>query len=418
MWRLIWMMFIGFLPPSMWAVTVGTYIGANTGASGSGIFREGFVGIAYGSAAIGSAFAPIVIGALADRLFSAERILFLLHLMSAFFLWQMSIADSQWLFFALMIAYFHCYMPVAPLSTSVALQHLPRPEQQFSQVRVMGTAAWVVGGWFIGFACPLIWDGSIESTPIPMRIASVSHLVAAASAFLIPHTPPAHKSDSLSLGSLLGLDAIRLLKVGKFAILTLAMFLIAIPFQFYISYSNLFLNVEGVSGAAGKLAFGQFTEMICILLLPIAFRVLGVKKTILLGCVGWIVRFGLLATADGASHIGRLYAAILLHGVSHAFVALAAQVYVDRIARGTARSAAQGLLSLTMSGIGQLAGAMLASLAQIAYLTPPNVEPIYDWQTFWGLALLLAIPPTLLIAFGFRDVDHEAEGRPGYNNDS
>ena len=69
------MMFLGFLPLACWTVTMGTFIGTNTGREGSGAFGEGFVGIAYTTGAIGALFAPLLIGGIADRYFSAERIL-------------------------------------------------------------------------------------------------------------------------------------------------------------------------------------------------------------------------------------------------------------------------------------------------------------------------------------------------------
>ncbi len=52
-------------------------------------------------------------------------------------------------------------------------------------------------------------------------------------AFTLPHTPPKKVGANVSVGEILGLDALALLKKRSFAIFIGCMFLICIPLYFY-----------------------------------------------------------------------------------------------------------------------------------------------------------------------------------------
>ena len=71
------MMFLEFFIWGAWFVTMGTYLSTKLGASGSQI------GMAYETQSIGAIIAPFIIGLIADRYFSAQKILGVLHLIGA-----------------------------------------------------------------------------------------------------------------------------------------------------------------------------------------------------------------------------------------------------------------------------------------------------------------------------------------------
>src|SRR3954470_23555218 len=77
--RISAMMFLQYWPLGVWGVTVGTYIAANTGGAGDGIFSAGFVGYSTAAGAIGSLLSPVLIGFLSDRYFAAQNLLAVLH---------------------------------------------------------------------------------------------------------------------------------------------------------------------------------------------------------------------------------------------------------------------------------------------------------------------------------------------------
>src|SRR6187399_3032876 len=103
--RLSVMMFLQYFVWGSWFVTLGTYILKNTGDEGAKIFEKGFIGIAYGTASIGGILAPFFVGMIADRYFSSERILAVLHLAGAATLYYLSTLTDQGLIYGVLILY-------------------------------------------------------------------------------------------------------------------------------------------------------------------------------------------------------------------------------------------------------------------------------------------------------------------------
>ncbi|MEM6799602.1 MAG: hypothetical protein AAF589_08815, partial [Planctomycetota bacterium] len=60
--RLSVMMLLEYATLGLWAVTVGSYINANTGEAGAGTFGPGFIGLAGTAGAIGALVSPVVMG--------------------------------------------------------------------------------------------------------------------------------------------------------------------------------------------------------------------------------------------------------------------------------------------------------------------------------------------------------------------
>src|SRR3954463_10502671 len=98
--RLLVMMFLQYFVWGAWFVTLGTYLSNKTvpgaeragdgGAEAVRVFSDSFVGDAYGTAAIAAMIAPFFVGMIADRFFSTERILFVLHIAGAGILYWLS----------------------------------------------------------------------------------------------------------------------------------------------------------------------------------------------------------------------------------------------------------------------------------------------------------------------------------------
>ena len=425
--RLSVMMFLQYFVWGAWFVTLGTYIGANTGAEGS-IFGGGFVGIAYGTAAIGGMIAPFFVGMIADRFFSTERILFVLHLIGAGILYYLSTITAQGPFYYALIAYFLCYMPTLALTNSLSFHHLSNPGKQFPGIRVLGTIGWIVAGLLVGYlkqtdtgftlsidnflGIPIGINAgggegapaSIEPTKIPMLIAAASSVLLAFFCLLLPHTPPKGKGEKVTARDVLGLDALGLLKKFPFAVFVIGSFLVTIPLQFYYNYANFFLNTIGVKEAATKMTYGQMSEIIFMLLMPMLFVRLGVKKMLLVGILAWTVRYVLFAFGDAAGGMWMLYAGILLHGICYDFFFVTGQIYVDEEADESIRGAAQGFIAFATMGVGAFIGANLSGLAQVKFLTPANVSPPpYDWSTFWLLPAAGAGIVMIVFALMFHD---------------
>ena len=101
--------------------------------------------------------------------------------------------------------------------------------------------------------------------------------------FTLPKTPPKAKGEPVNIGSLLGFDALSLMKNRNFAVMIVGSLLISIPLSFYYAFANPFFNEEGMVNAANKMSLGQVSEIAFMVLMPFFFRKLGVKNMILIG---------------------------------------------------------------------------------------------------------------------------------------
>ena len=97
--RLSLMMFLQFFIQGSWYVTMGTYLGNTLRFSGVEI------GLAYSTAAIAAIVSPVIVGMIADRFFSANRVLAFLNITGSLLLVWLTQIDQFALFFR--VAYVH-----------------------------------------------------------------------------------------------------------------------------------------------------------------------------------------------------------------------------------------------------------------------------------------------------------------------
>src|SRR4051795_4564422 len=148
--RLSVMMFLQYFVWGAWFVTLSTYLSTAHDEAGARVFSDEFIGAAFGTAAIAAMIAPFFVGMIADRYFSTERILFVLHVAGAAILyWLSGVVEPTTLYFG-MIGYFLTYMPTLALTNSISFHHLDDPARQFPGIRVAGTIGWIAAGFLVG----------------------------------------------------------------------------------------------------------------------------------------------------------------------------------------------------------------------------------------------------------------------------
>ncbi|HEX8926046.1 MAG TPA: MFS transporter, partial [Terriglobales bacterium] len=260
-------------------------------------------------------------------------------------------------------------------TNSLSFRQMSDPGTQFGNVRVLGTAGWIVAGLFIGFL-------KLEPTAVPMRIAGAASILLGLFCLALPHTPPLGRGNKVTARDVLGLDAIALLKDRSFAIFALSSFLICIPLQFYYAFTNPFLNEIGVSNAAGKMTMGQMSEVFFMLLIPWFFRRLGVKYMLAVGMLAWISRYVLFALGNNSSLVWMLYLGILLHGICYDFFFVTGQIYVDQKASDSIRAAAQGFITFLTYGVGMAIGSWVSGRVVDAFRSDTTVAH-HAWRSIW-----------------------------------
>ena len=322
------------------------------------------------------------------------------------------------MFFLVLLAYTICYMPTIALVNSISFNQMTSSEKEFPGIRVMGTLGWIAAGLFISLLGSMGF-AKIEETNTPVVMAAIASLIMGILSFTLPDTPPKGKGKKASVVDLLGLDAVTLMKDRSFAIFTISSLLICIPLAFYYSFANLFLNDSGMTNVAGKMTFGQMSEVGFMLLMPFFFKRLGIKKTILIGMIAWTVRYALFAYGNNDSLVFMFYGGILLHGICYDFFFVTGQIYVDKEAPEEMRSNAQGFFAHTTYGIGmvignEIAGRWAAGLTSSAEKMVDGVATqvaVYDWEKIWMLPAVMAFVIVIGFALLFKEPTGEKHAR-------
>ena len=385
------MMFLEFFIWGAWFVTLGTYLLKNLNTTGTQ------VGTAFLTQSIGAIVAPFIIGLIADRFFSAQKILGVLHLAGAALLWLASTAPDFGAFYPYILTYMILYMPTLALVNSISFRQMQNPQKEFATIRVLGTLGWIVAGLTIGW---LNWEqgGQLELT---FRMAGGAAALLGVFSFTLPATPPVKRAGPITMGELLGLEAIGLLRNRSYLIFFLASVAICVPLSFYYGFTNPFLNEMGMKSAAGVQSLGQVSEVLFMLLIPVFFVRLGVKKMLAIGMLAWVVRYLFFAYGNGDSAYWLLIAGIVVHGICYDFFFVTGQIYTDNLAGEQSKSAAQGFITLATYGVGMLIGSLLSGQIVDAHQTANN---LHDWRTIWLIpaGIAAAVLAVFLLLFKTR----------------
>jgi hypothetical protein len=178
--KLSLMMFLEFFIWGAWFVTLGTYLLRNLHTTGTQ------VGVAVLTQSIGAIVAPFIIGLIADRFFSAQKILGVLHLAGAALLWRAGTAADFTDFYPYILTYMILYMPTLALVNSISFRQMQNPQKEFAPIRVLGTLGWIIAGLTIGW---LNWEqgGQLALT---FKMASIAAAILGVFSFTLPPTPP------------------------------------------------------------------------------------------------------------------------------------------------------------------------------------------------------------------------------------
>lgn len=393
--QLSFMMFLQFFIWGAWFVTMGPFLANNLSATGAQS------ALAYSTQSWGAIIAPFIIGLIADRFFNAERILGVLHILGGILMYLMYQSSDFTQFYPYVLGYMILYMPTLALVNSVSFRQLSDPSKQFSKIRVWGTVGWVAAGLVISYiaawdAPEAIANGMLKNT---FLMAGIAALTLGIFSFSLPKTPPVSRDEKISIGSILGLDALALLKNKNFLIFFLSSVLICIPLAFYYQLTAQYLTEIGVSNVAGKMTIGQVSEVLFMLLLPIFLGKYGIKKTLLIGMLAWALRYLLFAYGNEGSLAFMLLIGIALHGICYDFFFVSGQIYTDSKAGEKFKSAAQGMITLATYGVGMLIGFWAAGKIADSYIIPAG----HNWESIWVIPAAFAAGVLLLFFVSFKN---------------
>lgn len=393
--RLSVMMFLQFFTWGAWYVSMGTFLGANPQLKDASAW-------AYSLIPIAAIVSPFFLGIVADRFFATERVLGVLHILGGLFMLAVPAVGSQspTMFLTLVGAHALCYVPTLGLTNSLAFHNITDQEKQFPLIRVFGTIGWIVANLVVSSAL------HADFTAVQFTVAGAAAIVLGLYSFSLPHTPPPAAGKRVEVRDILGLDALALFRQSSFAIFTLCSFLICIPLAAYYQLANRY--VAALPGPGGQplfsapttiMSFGQMSEIFFMLVMPLFFKKLGVKKMLLVGMLAWVVRYGLFAGAWSSQAAAMVIGGVILHGICYDFFFVTGQIFVDKHAPAAIRSQAQGFLVLVTQGLGMFIGAQIMGEVEKSY----TVGGAIQWQGLWMVPCIAAAVIMVLFAALFRD---------------
>ena len=388
--QLMVMMFLMFFTWGAWYGQMGKYLFTTLKASGDQI------GSAYATFSIASIIAPFFVGMIADRFFSAQKVMGVLNLLGAGILYLLIQNQDPDKFFWYILAYTLTFAPNLALSSSIAMNQMQDPGKEFPAIRVLGTIAWIVVTNIIGFY------GLGDKVAI-YQIAMFTSVAWGLFSFTLPDTPP-KATGPATASQILGTDAFVLFKDRSFSIFFISSVLVCIPLAFYYAHANLSLTESNMTNVENKMSLGQASEVLFMLLIPFALQKFGIKKMLIVGLIAWIVRFICFGNGDGISSEWILYLAIILHGVCYDFFFVTGQIYTDNKAGDKIKSSAQGLITLATYGIGMGIGSKLSGIVLDKYtLTDAAGVVTHNWNGVWMIPAGIAAVVLVLFIIFFND---------------
>lgn len=399
--RLSIMMFLEFFVWGAWYVTVGNYMKAHG--------MESITHWAYTVGPIAAIISPFVLGMVADRFFSSERVLALLLVIGGVVLAYAPsvivydpnaaepVVEGSTAFILLLLVHMLCYMPTLGLTNTIAFSHLKNQQLWFPLIRVFGTIGWIIAG--------IIVSKFMHADTLPQQfyVAGGAAVLLGIYSLTLPHTPPPSKGKAISVRDILGLDSLALLKDRSFLVFMASSLLICIPLASYYNFAPMFVGDANIADPAFEMTFGQMSEILFMVLMPFFFKFLGVKRMLLFGMFAWVLRYALFAAGASEAVYWMIISGIVLHGICYDFFFVTGQIYVEQKAGPSIRAQAQGFLVLATQGFGMLIGAQIMGLLKNEIVTGEGAERLLNWKEFWVIPAVTAFVIMIIFLILFKD---------------
>ena len=356
----------------------------------------------YNAYPIGVILAALFIGPLADRYFSAQKVLGFLQIINGLALGacgcicQKAVEAGNsipfWPLMGLMLVSGMCYLPSIPMINAVVFKNIPNKDKA-PNVFIFGTIGWILVNLVIECFC----GGA--ATPNFFYLGGGIALVYGLYAFTLPNTPPKGKPAEGEKSDALGLGAFSMFKDWKFTCFLLCAFLVSIfGSNFYFPALGPYLVDHGYPAPVALGTFNQFSELVFMALLAVAVARIGLKWVLALGMAAWAVRY-LLFTQNG---FGFAMAAILLHGMAYAFLYTASYMFGDKVAPDNLKASVQALLAFLLLGVGQLLSGVIYDVQMGKSLPKPveGITQLADWGAKDSCLKYLELAKSLKYAMG------------------
>ena len=377
------------------------------------------IGIFYAIQGIVSIFMPTLMGIVADKFIPAQKLLGLCHgisglgMLGAGFYGMMAGNEVSFgILFGLYAIGAAFYMPTIALSNSVAFKILETngydTVKDFPPIRVFGTVGFILAMLFVNFvsANGVQFQNSYNQF-ITSGAIGMAMLVYC---FTLPACACSKGGENQTMAERFGLNAFRLFKDKQMAIFFIFSMLLGVALQITNGFANPFIShfkevpelaqTWGARNANALISISQVSETLGILLIPVAMRIFGIKRVMLIAMFAWVLRFGLFGAGNPGSGVWMLILSMIVYGVAFDFFNISGALYTNMRTSEKMQNSAQGLFMLMTNGIGATVGTLSAQ-AIVNHFVYNAAEP--NWSTAWYIFAAYALVVALLFMILFKE---------------
>lgn len=395
--RLTIMNFLQFFVWGIWLISLGGYMGQTFGPiEGSSIGLS--IGRTYGSMGWASLFMPALLGIIADKYFSAQKVLGISHIVAGIAIFFASKATNSTEMYWVIFATSCFYMPTIALNNSVSYALLNKfsfdIQKTFTPIRVWGTVGFILAMWTTDLT-------NWKSNEYQFIFASVAMIITGLFCFTLPDVPAENKNTNQSLSSKFGLDSFVLFKQKKLAIFFVFAMFLGAALQITNMFGDTFIrdfgsNPEykgtfGVDHSVFIISLSQISETLFILTIPFFLKRFGIKQVMMFSMLAWVFRFGLFGIGNPGSGVIFLILSMVVYGMAFDFFNISGSLFVEKQTDSKMRASAQGLFMLMTNGVGAILGGEFAGRT-VSYFTIENrVQWTSVWFSFAGYAFVIFV---------------------------
>ena len=378
------------------------------------------IGLFYAMQGIVSIFMPAIMGIVADKYIPAQKLLGICHLiagaamcMAGYYGLAAGTDVGFGILFSLYTVSVAFYMPTIALSNSVAFKILLKngydTVKDFPPVRVFGTVGFICSMLFVNFMTDA--DGiQFQHTYNQFFVSGIIGAVLFLYSFTLPVCPASGQAQSQSLADALGAKAFTLFKDRGMAVFFIFSMLLGVALQITNGFANPFIthftdvpeyaDTWGARNANALISISQMSETLGILLIPVALKLFGIKRVMLIAMLAWVFRFGLFGLGNPGPGVWMFVLSMIVYGVAFDFFNISGALYVEQRSSDEIKSSAQGLFMLMTNGIGATIGTLSAQ-AVVNHFVYNAEQP--DWSTAWYIFAGYALAVAVLFAIFFKN---------------
>jgi len=381
-----------------WLLSAGAYMFVTLEFSGIQIAA------CYGTMGFASLFMPAIIGIVADKWISAEKLLGILHLLLAGVLIALTQATEFSSFYSLIFLVSMFYMPTIGLNRSISFATLENRGMDivkvFPPIRVWGTVGFILAAWLVDFL-------EFGITPNQFYVSAAASAILGIYSFTLPKVGIQKSTEQKTIIQALGLDAFALFRSKKIALFLIFSTLLGCVLQISNMWGDQFLQSFGDEFADSFvtehslvfLSFSMVSEALFILTIPWFLKMFGIKKVMLLSMIAWVLRFAFFGIGDPGSGFIFLTMSMIIYGMAFDFFNISGSMFMAKESTPAIRSSAQGLFMLMTNGIGAIIGAYGSGFVVDLYT---GAEGMRDWPTIWFIFALYALIVAVAFAIIFK----------------